>query len=176
MNKIISAFAFSLCAICANAATYNMSFDDGLPVRADSTEYTTATDRNGRDSGIYQYEYFYIDVNNDTRPDRITRGRYTSPTSAYTFYRIEIQGPNRKYDRLPITDFQTIENYGCFFRVFKFGFSPRFTITAASRDVVTNCVTPTAAKLDIWELVNGELVKTGAFTALPTTDARLLLN
>ena len=170
------AITLLLCFVSAPVAAghYYMTFDDGLPEKPNSTEYFTPTNSYGAISGVTQTETFYIDINNDGIPDRITRNRFVSPATpiGYTFYKIELQQKNRKYIDITPPGFRTAEGTECFTTVYKFGFLPKFSIGRISRGMGATEQTPQPVMITGYELILDQIVKASEFYYLPMCDVR----
>lgn len=128
-------------------------FSDGLAMADTSTRGTL--DEFG--AGISQTDVFNRDINNDGRPDRITRTRVENGTPHYYYeYKIELNNDGRYVDITP-DGFRTTEGAECALQKLRFSFSPDFSITKISRKWTDSWTTPTMAVKTTYALHNGKL-------------------
>ena len=130
-------------------------FDDGLG-RADATR-TYELDEVG--AGLARIDAFSRDINNDGRPDRITRRLVENGTAHFTYkYKIELNTPDVWVDITP-DDFYTIEGAECSLQKLHFVFSPAFGVIKISRPWQDSWDTPTAAVRDIYAIRGDNIVR-----------------
>ena len=131
----------------------DMEFDDGLGESDSSTTYPL--DEWG--AGLFQVDVFIRDINNDGRPDKITRSQIETGTAHFSYeYRIEINTPDGMIDITP-ENFKTVEGADCSLQKLRFVFSPSFGIVKISRPWQETWTTPTMATRDIYSIVNDDI-------------------
>lgn len=116
-------------------------FDDGLGRPNSVTQGTL--DEFG--AGIAETSVFNRDINNDGRPDRITRTRVENGTPHFYYeYRVELNTPDGYIDITP-DGFRTTEGATCALQKLRFYFKPDFHVEKISRPWQETWVTPTMA-------------------------------
>lgn len=116
-------------------------FNDGLGRPNSVTQGTL--DEFG--AGIAETSVFNRDINNDGRPDRITRTRIENGTPHFYYeYRIELNTPDGYIDITP-DGFRTTEGATCALQKLRFYFKPDFHVEKISRPWQETWSTPTMA-------------------------------
>ncbi|MDE5615896.1 MAG: hypothetical protein K2I81_03640 [Alphaproteobacteria bacterium] len=127
----------------------SLTFDDGLGRATSSTEYPL--DDFG--AGLARVDVFRHDINNDGRPDRITRSRVENGTDHFTYeYKIELNTDNGYMDITP-DDFKTVEGAQCALQKIRFVFTPSFGVIKISRPWQDTWITPTVATRDTFSII-----------------------
>jgi hypothetical protein len=145
--------------------------DYGLPEKPDYIENFPSEDEN-YDYGITQKETFFIDINNDGKKDKITRGRFSNITAhGYTFYEIWLNDGTK----LEVPSFRTSEGADCFSQAYKFQFEP-FLLTKASRPWgEESFIQPTPAKIETFQIIDDKLERISETSGGIICDVRKLL-
>lgn len=176
-NRLIKYFIIILCCTsCAKVPVYidydNMDY--GLPKTPDKKEYFDITEdkEQGTVYGISNIDTFYIDINDDGKKDKITRGQFVTMTAhGYTFYKMELN--NGKELNMP--DFRTFEGADCFLQAYKFQFNP-FILTKVSRSLgEESWVQPMPAKIETFKIIDDKLEKVSEKSVDKICDVRELL-
>jgi len=129
-------------------------FDDGLSDPSFSKDYEL--DEFG--AGISKSEVFFIDINSDGLPDRITKSLIeTGNSHNFIEYKIELN-KYESYVDLILENFRTIQGADCDLQRFKFSFDP-FRITKISRPFKDTWNTETMATKTVYIIQNNELVE-----------------
>jgi hypothetical protein len=144
--------------------------DYGLPEKSDIVERIDMKKKDGTIYGTTKKDTFFIDINNDSKKDKIIRGQFSNMVDIlYTFYEIYLDNGER------IAEFRTLEVYECFLGAYKFQFDP-FMLTKASRPFGEESWTqPTKAKIERYQIINDKLEKTSEAAAGTICDVRELL-
>lgn len=125
----------------ATVATDDDEFNDGL--RNPDTVTRGTLDEFG--AGIAETAVFNRDINDDGRPDRITRRRVENGTDHFYYdYKIELNTKNGYTDITP-NGFRTTEGADCALQKLRFVFKPDFRVIKISRDWEQSWDTPTPA-------------------------------
>lgn len=128
-------------------------FSDGLG--QPDTVSRNAPDEFG--AGVVSVETFNRDINDDGRPDRITRTRVENGTPHFYYeYKIEINERNGFRDITP-AGFRTTEGESCALQKLQFSFRPDFHVTKVSRKWVDSWDTPTPAEKTVYGIYDGNL-------------------
>lgn len=113
-------------------------------------------------AGIAETSVYEIDINDDGRPDRITRTRHETGTDHfYDEYKIEINHGGRYSDITP-SGFRTTEGAECALQKLQFSFRPDFRVVKISRPWQDTWTTPTMATKTTYAFVGDELRATGS--------------
>ncbi len=116
-------------------------FTDGLKNPDFITNYKL--DRYGM--GPSQKTVYYVDINNDTVPDRITKTFIeTGNVHSYYKYKVELQSGNKYTDITP-KNFQTINGDVCDLQQIQFSFTPQFKVKRIYRELGDTWEIPTTA-------------------------------
>ena len=128
--------------------------DDGL-TKPNKTEIFCPVDKDGIIYGITRKDIFTVDVNNDGKKDKITRGRFDTMTAhGYTFYDIELSNGEK------LNQLRTLESAECFLEFYRFQLSP-FVITKYSRPLgADSWFQPTESKIETFVINGDKLEKT----------------
>ncbi len=131
----------------------NGEFSDGLGTPQTVTKGTL--DETG--GGITLTEVFEHDINNDGRPDRITRTRVENGTGHFYYeYKIELNSKNKMQNITP-AGFRTTEGTDCALQKLQFRFKPDFHVTKISRKWRDTWQTPTMATKTTYTMVGDTL-------------------
>ena len=129
-------------------------FSDGLPEPDSITNYKL--DESGY--GASQKQVFYMDINQDNIPDRITKTFYeTGNAHSYYEYKIEIKD-NGKYVNITPENLKTVNGTNCDLQQIQFGFKPKFHIDMIYREMGEVWNEPTMAYKKTFTLNNGKFV------------------
>ncbi len=129
------------------------AFSDGLG-RPDAVSHNAA-DEFG--AGVVSVETFNRDINDDGRPDRITRTRIENGTAHFHYeYKIEINGRDGFRDITP-AGFRTTEGEPCALQKLRFSFRPDFHVTKVSRKWADSWDTSTPAEKTVYSIRDGNL-------------------
>lgn len=121
--------------------SYYHRFSDGLYNPDTVTNY----DIDDFDIGVSQRDVYYIDINNDNIPDRITKTFFdTADAHSYYEYKIELNN-GKKYVNITPKNFRTVNGATCDFKQIQFIFKPEFKIKVISREMGDTWDTPTVA-------------------------------
>ncbi|MDR1338414.1 MAG: hypothetical protein LBJ73_05315 [Rickettsiales bacterium] len=138
-------------------------FNDGLGAPISRTTYPL--DEFGE--GVAAADAFDVDINKDSRPDRITRTlTETGADHFYYDYKIELD-MGGYYANITPANFRTVEGAECALKKLKFVFRPNFQVIVISREWQESWTTPTPASRTIYKLENNEL-KAGEARRLKT--------
>jgi hypothetical protein len=141
-------------------------FSDGLGAPVSRTTYPL--DEFGE--GVAAADVFDIDINRDSRPDRITRTRTeTGADHFYYEYKIELDMGGYHADITP-ANFRTVEGAQCALKKLRFVFNPDFQVIVISRDWMESWTTPTPASRTVYQLDNNELKAGEARRLQPVCD------
>ena len=100
---------------------------------------------------------FRRDINNDGRPDRITRRRVENGTAHFTYeYTIELNIDDEFVDITP-DGFNTVEGAQCALGKLRFVFTPAFQVIKISRPWNETWTTPTPAKKDTFSIIQNQI-------------------
>lgn len=175
-SQLIKCFIIILCCTsCAKAPVYvdYDNIDYGLPKTPDKKEYFDVENKKDGDVyGVSNIDTFYIDINDDGKKDKITRGCFANISAhGYTFYKMELSNGKK----LEMSDFRTFEGADCFLQAYKFQFNP-FILTKVSRPLgEESWVQPTKAKIEKYKIVNDKLEKISEKSVGKICDVRELL-
>ena len=167
MLKVLSRYLLIVfvCSACENATEYTDIFSDGLP-EPNKTEIFDLSDEH---YGVERIDTFYIDINDNQKPDTITKGRFITGTAhAYTCYNITLD------DGTKLDELRTIEGADCILQAYKFSFDP-FTIVKATRQPGNDYIEPTKAKLETFKTNHNKLDKVSEKNYNAVCDVRSLL-
>ena len=127
------------------------SFSDGLKNPDSLTTYQLAED----ETGITEKSTYLVDINNDKKPDRITKTFFENGNAhSYYEYKIELN-KNGKYVDITPKNFKTVNGADCDLQQIKFVFKPKFKVIMIYREMGNTWVEPTLAKSRVF-VMNGE--------------------
>lgn len=132
------------------AATSGGDFSDGLydPVSVHNFE----PDDFG--AGVVEVAVFSYDINEDGRPDRISRARRETGTAHFQYlYKVELNDGKKMVNITPKELF-TVEGAECAHQKIQFSFKPDFSITKISRPMGEDWNTPTQSTKTVYTLWN----------------------
>lgn len=145
-------------------------FNDGLP----NSDTTVTYPLDEYKMGISEKSIFEIDINKDTKIDRITREFHeTGNAHSYYTYKIELNNGGRFTDITP-EDFQTINGDTCDLKLIRFSFVPKFTATIIYRDLGNTWEEPTEAYKQSFYLSKDKLVTSEKTILKPVCDVKEL--
>lgn len=134
------------------------AFDDGLG----TPERTIPADLDEFGAGLGETKIYYIDINNDRKPDRIIRTRI-DPGNAHYYDEYEIAlNTGTGFDDITPDGFYTVHGADCALQRIRFTFRPKFRAIKISRPIGDTYITPTPAVYETYELVNDEIIRVGA--------------
>ena len=150
---------------------YFRQFTDGL-MNPDSVT-TYELDKYG--TGPAQKSVYYVDINNDKIPDRITKTFIeTGNAHSYYKYKIELKARDKYIDITP-QNFQTMNGDTCDLQQIKFSFAPQFTATLVSREMGDTWNTPTMAYEQNFTLSGNKMVASKKIKKRFVCDVKELL-
>ncbi len=124
------------------------AFSDGL----ENPESVKRFEPDEFGAGVVEISEYNIDINNDGKPDRITRTRENSESAHFTYiYKVELNVNGELVDITP-KGFQTIEGLECALQKLKFSFNPDFSVTVISRPLGQTWDTPTTSTRIVYTL------------------------
>lgn len=157
----------------ANEEQFNYfhQFTDGLRNPDSVTNYEL--DKYGM--GPAQKSVYYVDINGDKTPDRITK-TFIETGNAHSYYKytIELKSRDRYIDITP-QNFQTTNGDTCDLQQIKFSFSPQFTATLISRELGDTWNTPTMAYEQNFTLSGNKMVASKKIKRRFVCDVKELL-
>lgn len=163
LNKIL--FIIFVCIGCDKTTEYTDIFSDGLP----TPDKTATFDLSDSQYGIEKIDTFFIDINDNGKPDTITRERFVTGTGhAYTTYQMTLD------NGIQLANLKTHEGADCILTAYKFYFDP-FTIVKASRPLGSDYTEPTKAKLEKFQIKDNKLEMTSEKNHKSICDVRYLL-
>ncbi len=128
-------------------------FDDGLGTPTRIQRYKL--DEFG--AGVAERAEFEYDINNDGRPDLITRTRNETGTVHFEYvYKIELNDGEKLNDITP-DGFYTIEGSDCARQKLQFSFEPDFSVTKIFRPLGDEWDTPTASQKQVFSIWNNRM-------------------
>jgi len=128
-------------------------FNDGL--RDPVSVHTFKPDEFG--AGVVEVAAFSYDINEDGRPDKISRARQETGTAHFRYvYKVELNDGGKMVNITP-KDLFTIEGAECALQKIQFSFKPDFSITKISRPLGEDWNTPTKSTKTVYSLWNDKL-------------------
>lgn len=147
-------------------------FSDGLGTPQESSKFPL--DEFG--AGIAERDIFMYDINNDGRPDRITRTRNENGTPHFYYeYTIELN-TNNGFINITPDGFRTTEGAECALQKLQFSFTPDFRITKISRNWRDSWDTPSPAVRTTYKIKNNAIIQTDMTNMPAVCDVRELFN
>ncbi len=129
------------------------TFSDGLQNSSNIRRFEP--DDSG--AGITEIAEYTYDINNDGRPDRITRSRVENGTVHFQYvYKIELND-NEKYVDITPRNFYTVEGAECALQKLQFSFKPDFSETKITRPMADDWNTPTQSTKTVFALWNNKI-------------------
>lgn len=128
-------------------------FNDGLhdPISV----HTFNPDEFG--AGVVEVATFSYDINEDGRPDKISRARQETGTAHFRYvYKVELNDGEKMINITP-KDLATIEGAECAMQKIQFSFKPDFSIIKISRPLGDDWNTPTQSTKTVYTLWNNKL-------------------
>ena len=133
--------------------TDGVEFSDGLenPVSVHNFE----PDEFGE--GVVEVATFSYDLDQDGRPDKISRARRETGTAHFQYiYKVELNDGQKMVNITP-KDLFTVEGQECARQKIQFSFKPDFSITKISRPLGEDWNTPTQSTKTVYTLWNNSL-------------------
>lgn len=147
-------------------------FNDGLAKPNAQTK--NAPDEFG--VGVTDVRIYNRDLNNDGRPDKITRTHIENGTSHFTNeYKIELATDIGYIDITP-DNLKTVEGADCALQKLRFYFDPVFMIEKIGRNIGEDYVTPTMAYKTIYKMIDNQLVQISQTPITEICDVSDLFN
>lgn len=147
-------------------------FNDGLAKPNAQTK--NAPDEFG--VGVTDVRIYNRDLNNDGRPDKITRTHIENGTSHFTNeYKIELATDIGYIDITP-DNLKTVEGADCALQKLRFYFDPVFMIEKIGRNIGEDYVTPTMAYKTIYKMIDNQLVQISQTPITEICDVSELFN
>jgi len=107
--------------------------------------------------GVVEVATFSYDIDEDGRPDRISRARRETGTAHFQYiYKVELNNGEKMVNITP-KDFFTVEGAECAHQKIQFSFKPDFSITKISRPMGEDWDTPTQSTKTVYTLWNNNL-------------------
>ena len=129
------------------------SFSDGLKNPDSVTQYPL--DEFG--IGTSEKSVYYIDVNQDKTPDRITKTLIeTGNAHSYYEYKIELN-IDGKYINITPKNLRTVNGTDCDLQQIQFVFKPKFKVILISRELGNTWNEPTPAYKQVFNIVNNKI-------------------
>ena len=131
----------------------NAEFSDGLsnPVSVHTFE------PNEFGEGVVEVATFSYDLDQDGRPDKISRARRETGTAHFQYiYKVELNDGQKMVNITP-KDLFTVEGAECAHQKIQFSFKPDFSITKISRPMGEDWNTPTQSTKTVYALWNNGL-------------------
>ena len=136
--------------------TTNVIFSDGLTNPDSVTKYQL----DEFDVGVSEKNIYYADINQDNKPDRITR-TFTETGNAHSYYEYKIElNQDGKYIDITPENFRTISGADCDLQLIQFVFRPQFRIILISRDMGETWIDATVAKKQVFQMSENKLKQT----------------
>ncbi|MGN0917304.1 MAG: hypothetical protein ACI4NZ_03805 [Candidatus Enterousia sp.] len=147
-------------------------FNDGLA--KPNVQTKNAPDEFG--VGVTDVRIYNRDLNNDGRPDKITRTHIENGTSHFTNeYKIELATDIGYIDITP-DNLKTIEGADCALQKLRFYFDPVFMIEKIGRNIGEDYLTPTMAYKTIYKMIDNQLVQISQTPITEICDVSELFN
>ena len=134
-------------------ATVGTEFSDGL----DNPVSVHTFEPNEFGEGVVEVATFSYDLDEDGRPDRISRARKENGTTHFQYiYKVELNDGQKMVNITP-KDLVTVEGAECARQKIQFSFKPDFSITKISRPLGEDWNTPTQSTKTVYSLWNNKL-------------------
>ena len=153
-----------------NYALGTKEFSDGLKKPDSVTKYQL----NDFEPGISEKYVYYIDINKDGVPDRITKTFFEN-WNAHSYYKYFIElNENGKYIDITPSLLQTTNGADCDLRQIQFRFKPDFHIIVIYREMGDTWDTPTMAYKQIFSLQGQTFATQKKISLHPVCDVKEL--
>ena len=196
MNKIKNLiWLLSIMILCALAFvfynTYTKQKAHTQPTPVFSDEFTTNDSREFSDGltnpdsvtqypldefgmGTSEKSIYYIDVNKDNKPDRITK-TFVETGNAHSYYEYKIElNQNGKFVDITPENFRTVNGADCDLQQIQFVFKPKFKVVLISRELGDTWNDTTAAQKQTFQISENKLQKTETKTLRKVCDVKEL--
>lgn len=131
----------------------NTEFTDGL----ENPESVHTFEPNEFGEGVVEVATFSYDLDQDGRPDKISRARRETGTAHFQYiYKVELNDGQKMVNITP-KDLFTVEGAECAHQKIQFSFKPDFSITKISRPMGEDWNTPTQSTKTVYALWNNGL-------------------
>ena len=151
-------------------AANNSDFSDGLTNPDSVTKYQL----DEYDVGIAEKSIYYVDINKDNKPDRITKTFYeTGNAHSYYEYKIELK-QNGKFVDITPDNFRTINGADCDLQQIQFIFKPQFRIVLISRNMGETWLDAMPAQKQVFQISDDKLQITETKTLRKICDVKEL--
>ena len=128
-------------------------FSDGLS----NPESVHKFEPNEFGEGVVEVATFSYDLDQDGRPDKISRARRETGTAHFQYiYKVELNDGQKMVNITP-KDLFTVEGAECAHQKIQFSFKPDFSITKISRPMGEDWNTPTQSTKTVYALWNNGL-------------------
>ena len=108
-------------------------------------------------AGVVEVATFSYDLDQDGRPDKISRARRETGTAHFQYiYKVELNDGQKLVNITP-KDLFTVEGAECAHQKIQFSFKPDFSITKISRPMGEDWNTPTQSTKTVYTLWNNNL-------------------
>ena len=136
-----------------NDSFSSLIFHDGLK----NPDSVTTYQLDEFDVGISEKSVFFVDINNDGIPDRITKVFFDNGNAhSYYKYTVELKDDEKYVDITP-NKLQTTNGADCDLQQIQFKFKPQFQIIVISREMGDTWDDPTMAYKQIFTLKNNKI-------------------
>lgn len=153
-----------------NITQNNVEFSDGLQEPDSVTTYPL--DEYGM--GLASKSIYYIDINKDDKPDKITKTFFENGNAhSYFEYKIELN-KNGSYIDITPQNFRTINGTDCDLQQIQFSFNPLFHAVMIYREMGDNWNQPMPAKKRVYSLYNDNLKISDSQPSRPICDVKEL--
>ena len=145
-------------------------FSDGLTNPDSVTQYPL--DEFGM--GVSEKSIYYIDINQDNKPDRITK-TFTETGNAHSYYEYKIElNQNGKFVDITPENFRTVNGADCDLQQIQFVFKPKFKVILISRELGDTWNDTTTAQKQTFQISENKLQKTETKNLRKVCDVREL--
>lgn len=146
------------------------SFSDGLTNPDSVTQYQL--DESG--TGLAEKSIYYIDINKDSKPDRITK-TFLETGNAHSYYEYKIElNQNGKFVNITPKGFRTVNGADCDLQQIQFIFRPQFKVVLISRELGEIWTDATPAQKQVFQISENKLQKMETKTLRKVCDVREL--
>jgi len=153
-----------------NTTIKSSGFFDGLPEPDSVIDYPL--DEFGM--GVAQKSTYYIDINKDNVPDKITKTFVeTGNAHSYYEYKVELKQGNKYIDITPV-DLKTINGDDCDLQQIRFSLNPKFSAKIIYRELGDFWNQPTVANKKIFTLSDNKMRLSETKTLKPVCDVKKL--
>ena len=125
-------------------------------------------------TGISEKSIYYIDINKDNKPDRITK-TFIETGNAHSYYEYKIElNQNGKFVDITPENFRTVNGADCDLQQIQFVFKPKFKVILISREIGDTWNDTTVAQKQTFQISENKLQKTETKTLRKVCDVKEL--